>query len=158
MTAIDLNRSIESTITVARNEWKYVAEVVTDFDEHMLPAYCYAGAFNQVILNMIINAAHAIADVVNGTEKKGTITIATRQLVDAAEISLSDTGCGMTQDVISRIFDPFFTTKPVGRGTGQGLALSHNVIVDKHKGTIDVESTPGVGTKFIIRIPIERRS
>ncbi|HEY3330223.1 MAG TPA: PAS domain S-box protein [Capsulimonadaceae bacterium] len=158
MTAVDLNRAIESTITVARNEWKYVADVVTDFQDGMVPVNCYPSAFNQVILNIIINAAHAISDVVEGSEHKGTITVATRQLDECAEITISDTGVGMPPEVISRIYDPFYTTKAVGRGTGQGLAISHSVIVDKHKGAIDVSSKVGVGTTFTIRLPLERKS
>jgi signal transduction histidine kinase len=113
------------------------------------------GDFNQVILNMIVNAAHAIGDVVgDGANGRGTITLSTRRVDDWAEIRVADTGCGMTPEIAARIFDPFFTTKAVGKGTGQGLAITHNVIVDKHGGTIKVESTPGLGTTFIIRLPL----
>jgi signal transduction histidine kinase len=114
------------------------------------------GDFNPVILNMIVNAAHAIGDVVgDGGNTRGTITIATRRVGDTAEIRISDTGCGMTPEVTARIFDPFFTTKAVGKGTGQGLAIAHNVVVVRHGGTITVDSTPGAGTTFIIRLPLE---
>jgi signal transduction histidine kinase len=114
------------------------------------------GDFNQVILNMIVNAAHAISDVVgDGASGRGVITLSTRRVHDEAEIRISDTGCGMTPETAGRIFDPFFTTKAVGKGTGQGLAITHNVIVDKHGGTIKVESTPGTGTTFIIRLPLD---
>jgi signal transduction histidine kinase len=113
------------------------------------------GDFNQVILNMIINAGHAIKDVVgDNTGKKGTITVTTRQSGDRAEIRISDTGTGIREEIRSRIFDPFFTTKEVGKGTGQGLAIAHNVVVKKHGGTIDVESTVGKGTTFIIHLPL----
>ena len=153
--ATDLNKAIESTVTVASNEWKYVAEVVTDYDEHLPLIPCLIGEFNQVVLNMIVNAAHAIADVKDeGAAGKGTISISTKHVGDHAEVRISDTGCGMTEDIRKRIFDPFFTTKDVGKGTGQGLAISHTVIVEKHKGTIDVKSEPGVGTTFVICLPI----
>ena len=151
--ASDLNKAIESTITVASNEWKYVAEVVTDYEASLPLVPCMIGELNQVILNMIVNAAHAIGDVITAGGK-GTITIATRRTGDWAEIRVSDTGSGMPEHVIKKIFDPFFTTKDVGCGTGQGLAISHTVIVDKHKGTIDVESVVGKGTTFVIRLPL----
>ncbi len=150
--ATDLNKAIESTVTVASNEWKYVAEVVTDYDPDLPLIPCLIGEFNQVILNMIVNAAHAIDDAsTNG--HKGIISIRTKYKGDHAEVVVSDTGCGMTEDIRKRIFDPFFTTKDVGRGTGQGLAISHTVIVEKHKGTIDVDSEVGRGTTFVICLP-----
>ena len=153
--AIDINRAIESTITVARNEWKYLAEMVTDFDPAMPLIFCLPGEFNQVTLNMIINAAHAISETLAGDrERKGTIAISTRNLGDRAEIRISDTGSGIPEEIRSRIFDPFFTTKEVGKGTGQGLAIAHSVIVDKHGGTIDFETETGKGTTFIIHLPI----
>ncbi|MFT3743040.1 MAG: ATP-binding protein [Pyrinomonadaceae bacterium] len=153
--ATDLNKAIESTITVASNEWKYVAVVVTDYDRDLPLVPCLASEFNQVILNMIVNAAHAIADVVtNDSGTKGTITIRTRNKGDHAEISVTDTGTGMTDETIKKIFDPFFTTKEVGKGTGQGLAISHRVIVEKHKGSIDVNSEIGRGTTFTIALPL----
>ena len=154
-TPLDVNRAMASTATVASNEWKYVAELVTDFDPELPQVPVMPGDFNQVILNMIVNAAHAIGDVVgDGANGRGTITLRTRKDGDCAEIRISDTGCGMTPEVAARIFDPFFTTKGVGKGTGQGLAITHNVIVDKHGGTISVESAPGQGTTFIIRLPL----
>ena len=153
--ATDLNKAVESTITVARNEWKYVAEMVTDFDPDLPMVPVLLGDFNQVVLNMIVNAAHAIADVVgDGANGKGTISVRTRRDADWAEIRISDTGTGIPEDVRSRIFDPFFTTKSVGKGTGQGLAISHAVVVEKHGGRITVETEVGTGTTFIIRLPI----
>jgi PAS domain S-box-containing protein len=155
-THADINRAIESTVTVARNELKYVAEVVTELDPSLPMVPCLPGEFNQVILNILINAAHAIADVTAGQkDAKGTIRISTRQEGPWAEIRISDTGGGIPANVRSRIFDPFFTTKPVGRGTGQGLAIARSVIVKKHQGDILVESEPGKGTTFIIRLPLE---
>jgi len=155
-TAIDINKAIESTLTVARNEWKYVAEMVTSFDPSLPLVPCFPGEFNQVILNMIINAAHAIADVVgDGSQKKGTITVSTRRDGDYAEIRIRDTGAGIPEEIQSRIFDPFFTTKEVGKGTGQGLAISHSVIVEKHDGNITFHPELNRGKTFIIRLPIE---
>ncbi|HXG18066.1 MAG TPA: PAS domain S-box protein [Methylomirabilota bacterium] len=151
----DLNHAIETTITVARNEWKYVAEVLTDFDPTLPLVRCLPGEFNQVILNLIVNAAHAIADVVgNSGAGKGTITVRTRHDENWAEIRISDTGTGIPEAIRMKIFDPFFTTKGVGKGTGQGLAIAHSVIVDKHGGTIACETEVGKGTTFIIRLPL----
>ena len=153
-TATDLNKAIETTITVARNEWKYVAEVATDFDASLRAVPCYVGQINQVILNLLVNAAHAIKDKVKQGEK-GLITVSTRMHGEFAEIALSDTGSGIPEAVRSRIFDPFFTTKGVGKGTGQGLALAHSVIVRKHAGKIWFETEVGKGTTFYIQIPLE---
>jgi PAS domain S-box-containing protein len=152
----NLNRAIESTITVARNEWKYVADLVTDFDPHLPLVPCLIGEFNQVVLNLIINAAHAISDVVgDGDKGKGNITISTRQTTEWAEVRIADTGGGIPEKIRARIFDPFFTTKDVGRGTGQGLAISHAVVVERHGGAIEFETEMGHGTTFIIRLPIQ---
>jgi PAS domain S-box-containing protein len=153
--AIDLNRAIESTITVARNEWKYVADIETDFQTDLPNVPCYLGELNQVVLNMIINAAHAITDVVgDGANGRGTIKISTRSAGQWVEIDIADTGSGIPEAIRSRVFDPFFTTKVVGKGTGQGLAISHNVIVEKHGGTISLESETGRGATFTIRLPL----
>ena len=154
-TAIDLNRAIESTLTVATNEWKYVANIVTDFDATLPAVHCLPGEFNQVVLNMVVNASHAIADVVgDGSCGKGTITVSTRCDGDWVEVRIGDTGTGIPEEIRRKIFDPFFTTKGVGKGTGQGLAIAHSVTVDKHGGVIEVESEVGKGTTFIIRLPI----
>ena len=154
-TAIDINNAIESTITVSRNEWRYVAEMVTDFEPTLPLVPCLPGDFNQVILNIIVNAAHAITDVVEaGSEGKGTITISSRRQGDSVEIRIADTGTGIPEEICAKIFDPFFTTKEVGKGTGQGLAISHSVIVEKHHGSISFETELGKGTTFIIRLPI----
>ena len=152
---IDINQAIENTILVARHEWKYVAETRTDLDPHMPLVPCLPGDFNQVILNLIVNAAHAIGDVVrDGPNGKGAIAVRTRRDGDWAEIRISDTGTGIPSHIRSRIFDPFFTTKEVGKGTGQGLAIAHNVVVEKHGGTITFETVPDKGTTFIIRLPL----
>ena len=152
---IDLNRAIESTILVSKNEWKYVADLETDLDRNLPPVPCVAGEFNQVILNLIVNAAHAISDVVRDSGSKGTIRISTRKQDESVEIRVSDTGCGIPPGIQSKVFDPFFTTKAVGKGTGQGLAIAHSVIVQKHRGLITLESEPGRGTSFIIQLPLE---
>jgi PAS domain S-box-containing protein len=153
--AVDLNRAIESTITVARNEWKYVADLTTDFDPELPSVPCLLGQFNQVVLNIIVNAAHAITELnARDPAVRGKIEISTRQVGEWAEIRIKDTGGGIPKSICPRIFDPFFTTKPVGKGTGQGLAISHSVIVDKHDGEISFETETGLGTTFIIRLPL----
>jgi PAS domain S-box-containing protein len=154
----DIHQAIESTILVSRNEWKYVADLTTDFDPELPPVPCIAGEFNQVLLNLIVNATHAIADVVKGSGGKGGIRISTRKNDDSAEIRVSDTGAGIPEAIQSKVFDPFFTTKGVGKGTGQGLAIAHSVIVQKHRGTIKFESETGKGTTFVIQLPLEERA
>jgi signal transduction histidine kinase len=153
MSQADLNQAIQSTLVIASNEYKYVAEVETAF-EQIPRVNCYAGEINQVVLNLIVNAAHAIGDVVKGTDRKGKMRVATRVLGEQVEIAVTDTGKGIPVDVRSRIFDPFFTTKEVGRGTGQGLAIARAVVVDKHGGTLHFETEVGQGTTFYIRLPI----
>jgi PAS domain S-box-containing protein len=153
-TLVDLNHAIESTLTVAGNEWKRVAELETEFDPSLPPVSCLPGEFNQVILNLIVNAAHAIAEVVpKGSNKKGKILIQTRNCPQWIEIRIHDTGAGIPEKVQTRIFDPFFTTKEIGKGTGQGLSIARSVIVDKHGGSIHFETEEGKGTTFIIRLP-----
>ena len=150
---VDLNKAIDTTLTVARNEWKYIAEVETDFDENLPQVPCLPGEFNQAILNMVINAAHAIESVKG--EELGKITIKTSQRSGMAEIRIIDSGCGISEEHQKQIFDPFFTTKGVGKGTGQGLSIAYGSITQKHNGSITVESKVGVGTTFIIQLPIE---
>lgn len=152
---VDFNRCVESTVTVCRNEWKYVADMELDLDPQLPPVYCSPGEMNQVLLNLIVNAAHAIGEKLSGVENgRGRIKVSTRCRDDWLEIRVSDTGTGIPESIRDRIFDPFFTTKPVGKGTGQGLAITHSIVVEKHGGTIDFETTPGEGTTFIVRIPI----
>jgi PAS domain S-box-containing protein len=156
---LDLNHAIDSTITVSRNEWKYVAELETDFDPALPLINCLPGELSQVILNLIVNAAHAIADVVReGGLEKGKITVQTKTLTDWAEILIHDTGAGIPEEIRTRIFDPFFTTKGIGKGTGQGLAIARSVVVDKHGGTIHFETEMGRGTTFIVRLPRNDKS
>jgi len=151
----DLNKSLEETITVARNEWKYVADVETHLDPSLPRVLCLAGEMNQVFLNIIVNAAQAIRDVVESEGvAKGKITIETTHTDEEVIIRISDTGTGIPESVLPRIFDPFFTTKEIGKGTGQGLALSYNIVVEKHHGTISCESEVGKGTTFTICLPL----
>lgn len=152
---LDINRAIESTIAVARNEWKYVADVTTDFDESLPRVSCYAGEFNQVILNLLVNASHAVGDVVKESpQTKGIIKFKTKREDSWVEIQIQDTGKGIPEEISNKVFEPFFTTKEVGKGTGQGLALAHSVVVKKHAGKIWFESTVGNGTTFFIRLPM----
>lgn len=156
---VDLNHAIQSTITVARGEWKRVADLETDFDNELPPVPCLPGELNQSILNLIVNAAHAIESARQQDETSpGRITVRTRQVDPWAEIRISDTGTGISKKEQGKIFDPFYTTKPIGKGTGQGLAITHAVVVEKHGGTISVESEVGRGTTFTIRIPLEDKS
>ena len=154
--AINLNQAIETTIAVTRHEWKYCAEVVTAFDAALPMVPCLVGEFNQVMLNLIINSTHAISNVMEARGGgKGTITIGTERDGAWARIAVGDTGAGIPPEIQSRVFEPFFTTKEVGKGTGQGLALAHNVIVNRHQGQIWLESEPGRGTTFFVRLPLE---
>ena len=154
--SIDINKAIETTITVAHNEWKYVADVETHFATDLPLVLCHAGEFNQVILNLLINAAQAIAEALgDGSQGKGKIGVSTTSDQDWAEIAISDTGSGIPEAVRSRVFEPFFTTKPVGKGTGQGLALAHTAIVRRHGGKIWFDSEVGKGTTFYIRMPLQ---
>jgi signal transduction histidine kinase len=160
-TAADLNSALESTIVIARNELKYVADVETAFGD-LPPVVCHLGDLNQVFLNLLLNAAHSIADVVEGTDKKGRIRVETH--IDSnpdgdwAQVSISDTGAGIPEEVRERIFEPFFTTKPVGKGTGQGLALARAIVVEKHSGTLTFDTAMGRGTTFYVRIPVNENA
>jgi signal transduction histidine kinase len=156
---VNLNQALESTVTVARNEWKYVAEMELDLAPDLPLVPCYPGELNQAVLNMIVNAAHAIGDVVKlSPGALGRIRIQTKFDDNAVQIRISDTGAGIPEAIRQRIFDPFFTTKEVGKGTGQGLAIARSVVVDKHKGRIEVESEVGKGTTFLIEIPLQEQA
>ena len=154
-TDTDLNKIIETTVTVARNEWKYVAEMETNLAENLLPVNCLSDEIGQVFLNMIVNAAHAIESKLgeNPEDEKGRIVISTKQGDGFAEIRIADSGSGIPDYSQHRIFDPFYTTKKVGKGTGQGLAIVHSVITNKHGGTISFETAENVGTTFIVTLP-----
>jgi|GEM_PF-2111734 len=150
----DLNKAIATTIAVARNEYKYVADVETDFGD-IPPLECYVADLNQVFLNLLVNAAHAIKDAIGeATDRRGRILVSTRLDGEVIEIRFADSGTGIPEEVRGRIFEQFFTTKPVGQGTGLGLAIAHAVVVEKHKGTLGFETELGVGTTFIVRLPL----
>jgi PAS domain S-box-containing protein len=153
--AVDLNSAIETTITISRHEWKFFAEVKTQLDPDLPPVPCLASEINQVLLNLVVNAAHAIADTLPPEGgRMGTITLSTRRDGDFVEVSVADTGTGIPEHVRKRVFDPFFTTKEVGKGTGQGLTLAHTVVVKKHAGKIWFDTELGKGTTFFFRLPI----
>lgn len=143
----DIHAGLESTLNVVHNELKYKADIVREYGD-VPHVECLPSQLNQVFMNLLVNAAHAIPE-------RGVITIRTSSDDEQVSIAISDTGAGMTPDIVRRIFDPFFTTKPVGQGTGLGLSVSHG-IVERHRGAIDVTSEPGRGTTFRIRLPIRR--
>jgi two-component system, NtrC family, sensor kinase len=149
----DLNHALETTLVITRNEYKLVADVETSLGE--IPAVrCLAGELNQVFLNLVVNAAHAIEEA-RGGQGRGLIRVSTRRDGDHVVISVGDDGAGIPEAIRTRVFDPFFTTKAVGKGSGQGLSIARNVVVEKHGGTIDFESEVGKGTVFHVRLPIE---
>jgi signal transduction histidine kinase len=149
----DLEQALSTTLTVCRNEYRDVAELHTDWGAIPL-VECHLGAINQVFLNLIVNAAHAIRDVVGETGRKGLISVRTRSDGRVVTISIEDNGSGVPESIRNRVFDPFFTTKAVGQGTGQGLAISRSIVVDKHGGKLTFESRVGRGTRFDVELPI----
>jgi two-component system, NtrC family, sensor kinase len=148
----DLNVILESTLEVSRNEYRQIADVETELGRLPLVTCC-GGEIGQVFLNLIINAVHAIHDVVQTTGTRGRIRVRTEHAGSHVQISIEDTGSGIPDGIRQRIFDPFFTTKDVGRGTGQGLSIARRIVVDRHGGTIDVDSAVGKGTTFTVRLP-----
>jgi len=148
--AIDLPRALQNALDVTAAAYRYVADVETDFAPTP-PVVCFGSDLNQVFLNLIVNAAHAMEDKRGA---RGTLGVRTRVDGDCVEIAISDTGAGIPEQLRDRIFDAFFTTKEVGRGTGQGLAISRTIVVDRHGGTLTFASEVGVGTTFYVRIPI----
>jgi two-component system, NtrC family, sensor kinase len=154
--AADLNGALSSTLTVARNELKYVAEVTTRFEE-LPPVTCYLGDLNQVFLNLFVNAAHAIAEASTGTGERGgqlgTLEVATRVDGEDVVVEVKDSGSGIPSEIRDHVFDPFFTTKGVGKGTGQGLSMAR-AVVDRHNGSLTFDSVVGQGTTFYVRLPI----
>lgn len=151
----DINRAIRTTLEVSRNEWKYVAEIRIDLAEDLPKILCVPDQINQVFLNLIVNAAHAIADhLESSAERMGTIGITTRLVDEHVEVRVSDSGTGVPEEIKGRIFDPFFTTKAVGKGTGQGLCIAYTTVVEQHGGTLGVEDNPGGGALFVARLPV----
>jgi signal transduction histidine kinase len=155
MAPVDINQGISSTLTIAKSEYKHVAEVETHLGELPLVT-CFGGDVNQVLLNILINAAHAIGDVVSGTERKGRIVVTTERRGENVRIAIADDGPGIPVEIRERIFEPFFTTKEVGKGTGQGLAIAR-AVVERHHGTIRFETEVGEGTTFFVTLPIHGR-
>lgn len=155
-TPVDLNKIIKNTATVATNEWKYAADLKLDLSPELPSVSCFADEMGQVFLNIIVNAAHAIANKFgeNPDNEKGLIKISSRQNGDFVEVQIADNGMGIHDIIKDKIFDPFFTTKEVGKGTGQGLTIAHDVVAGKHGGSITLESDLGVGTTFTIRLPL----
>ena len=153
---IDLNEALDATLTVAQNQIKYLADVETHYQPDMSRVECYSDEMNQVFLNLIINASHAIRDA--STQKargRGKLTIRTRQIDQDVQIEIGDNGTGIPLSARARIFDPFFTTKQVGEGTGQGLTICHEIVVQKHHGTVWFDTEIDKGTTFFVRIPIQ---
>lgn len=152
-TATDLNEALKNTVTVASNEWKYVAELILELDPSLPLVECHRSDVNQVFLNLIVNAAHAIEKTGKNEQDKGTITITTEHHNKGVEIRIADNGSGIPDSIRERVFDPFFTTKEPGKGTGQGLAVAHTLIVDKHGGELFFHTQVDQGTTFVIRLP-----
>ncbi len=154
--SVDINKAIQSTINVARNEWRYIAEVVTDLSPNLPLLPCYPGEINQTILNLIVNAAHAIDEKTqqDGSTEKGTITVSSRMDMGSIVVAITDSGCGIPAENLDKIYNQFFTTKAAGKGTGQGLAMAYACITGRHKGKLDVDSTVGVGTTFTLTFDI----
>jgi signal transduction histidine kinase/HAMP domain-containing protein len=151
----DLNQAIQDTLMVAQNEYKSAATVETDLAP--LPSVlCFPGKLNQVFLNLIVNAAHAVVEAKR--ETGGKIRVRSRAEGAVVAVTISDNGLGIPQPIQHKVFDPFFTTKPVGKGTGQGLAISRSIIVDAHGGTLSFETEPGQGTAFTVRLPVDGRT
>lgn len=152
----DINQEIQSACILSRGEWKLVTDMQIDLDDSLPKVPCLPYEINQVVLNMVVNASHSISDEVqSGRYEKGVIKISTKADDKFAEIHIEDNGAGMTDEVKDKLFDPFFTTKGVGIGTGQGLSLAYNVIKEKHKGSIEIESEKGEGAKFVVKLPLQ---
>jgi two-component system, NtrC family, sensor kinase len=154
----NINHIIETTLTVAKNEWKYSSEIVLDLARDLPAVNCIRDSIGQVMLNLLVNAAHSITEKLGKTPEsgKGRITIKTEMDGPSLVIHISDTGCGISESNRAKIFDPFFTTKEVGRGTGQGLAIAYDVVTRKHGGSLTFTTIPGEGTTFTIRLPIKK--
>lgn len=156
---VNINKCLDDTVNISRNEWKYMSTIIREYDPNLGPVMAYSNELNQVFLNLIINSAQANSEKYGdaekdpGQEKPGRITLKTMQTDALVRIVIEDNGLGISTENIKKIFNPFFTTKEPGKGTGQGLSIAHTVIVKKHQGTIEVTSTPGVGTSVNISLP-----
>lgn len=155
---VDMEALVATTVTVARNEWKYVAELETDIEPGLPQVPCLRDEIGQVLLNLVVNAAQAIGEtLVPGKREIGHIRVQLRREGDYAELRVIDDGPGIPENIVGKVFDPFFTTKPVGKGTGQGLAIAYSTVVEKHRGCIRIEPTPGGGTTFVVALPLQAR-
>ena len=148
-----LDELLRSALAIARHEYKHVAEVRTEFTE-LPPVPCHPGELGQVFVNVIVNAAHAIAIARSDGATRGLITLRTQREDAHAVVEIADTGCGIEADNLERIFEPFYTTKPHGQGTGQGLAIARTVVEQHHGGRISASSRPGAGTVIRIQLPL----
>jgi signal transduction histidine kinase len=157
MTRVDLNELVSSILDMAANEFEYVADLHKQLGD-VPPVPCDPVDISQVIVNLIVNAAHAISEAVEASQGRGTITIETYVEGNEAVVAIEDTGTGIADDIRDRIFDPFFTTKEVGQGSGQGLALAWAIVVDRHRGRLSFDSIPRQGTRFYVRLPLEHRA
>jgi signal transduction histidine kinase len=153
---MDLNRAVESTLTLCRNEWKFVAEVETRLSPTLPAVPCVPGEVRQVLLNLLINASQAIEDrrQAEALAPGGRIVVSTAREGSWVRVNVADNGCGVAKDIASRVFEPYFTTKDPSRRIGQGLAIAKALVEEKHKGTLTFESTPGHGTVFTLRLPL----
>jgi len=153
--SVDINALIQSAIIVTRSEWKYVADIVTDFDESLPCVECFSGGFNQAVLNLLLNATEAVAERIDpDSDEKGRIAVRTQHDDSSLLLQIEDTGCGIPDDIKSKIFNPFFSTKSGRSKRGHGLALVYETIVREHHGELTFESQPGTGTTFTVRIPV----
>ncbi|UJX43254.1 PAS domain-containing protein [Desulfovibrio sp. JY] len=150
---LDVGEAIDDALAVSRSAWKYVADVETDIEEGLPLVPFVPGEFNQVLLNIIVNAAQALEEKNTGSGDKGSIRVSAARHGDAVRIAITDTGGGIPETARPRVFDPFFTTKPVGKGTGQGLAIVH-AIMARNKASVDFVSRPGQGTTFFLTLPL----
>jgi signal transduction histidine kinase len=151
---VNLNKALETTLTVSHHQWASVADVTTQLSPDLPTVPCLPGEINQVFLSVIVNAAQAIADKLKGSNGKGQIVVSSALLPGQVEIRISDTGCGIPEHIRERVFDPFVTTREVGSGTGQGLTIARSIVVDKHGGGICFETQTGGGTTFIVTLPL----
>ena len=142
-------------VIVCRNQWQDIAELTTDFDPALPPTLCAPSHLNELMLNLLTNAAQAITEAIeNGSISRGTIAVSTHRRENEAEIRICDTGCGIPEEIRAHVFDPFFTTRDVGKGAGQGLAVAHAIVVEKHGGSIAFDTEIGRGTTFLVRLPL----
>jgi signal transduction histidine kinase len=153
-TAVDINKIVADTATICRNEWKYHAELTLDLEDSLPRLVCMPGDIGQLFLNLIVNAAHAVAERFGAETKKGEILVKTRSREDGIVFSVQDNGSGIPDAIKNKIFNLFFSTKPAGKGSGQGLSIA-NSVVERHGGSIEFDSTLGVGTEFRVFLPFD---